>query len=213
MANFFKHVGEFNGKRVVIMQRQLPGEAHMCSVIFSQIIPTHYHDDIMRVLESTEGQASNEFIDVLARRMSSNGRNLLQAINTEGYLKKVPANQVLVKPNSKSSIRLDELNRILMQVGQGDEASERLEKMDRDLGYRDVRETAPTTAPVVDTGSVLDDSGLARMNLSQATRMRNEAQSLLAEAERLEAEAAQLDPGLAPKPKRSRTNKAATAAA
>lgn len=201
MANFFKHVGEYNGKRVILLQRQLPGEAHMCSVIFSQIIPTHYHDDIMRVLESAEGQAANNFIEVLGRRMSSNGRNLLEAIGTEGYLKKVPTNQVIVKPNSKSSVRLDELNGILERVGLGEEASRRLEQMDRELGYRDVRQTPSSvtaTEEVTPIDDVLDDRGLARMNLSQAARMRNEAQSLLAEASRLEGEAFSLDPGLAP---------------
>jgi len=208
MANFFKHVGEYNSKRVILLQKQLPGEPHMCSVIFSQIIPTHYHDDIMRVLESAEGQAANEFIDVLGRRMSSNGRNLLQAVSTEGYLKKVPTNQVIVKPNSKSSVRLDELNSILAQVGQGEQAARRLEQMDRDLGYRDSRKQ--TDAAVVDVESdsgVLDDSALARLNLSQAARMRTEAQSLLAEADRIEAEAAILDPNLAKKPKDRRKPK------
>ena len=65
MAGFFKHVGEHNGKKVVIVQRTIPEEEHMCSVLYTQIIPTHYHDDVMRVLESAEGQDSNEFWQVL----------------------------------------------------------------------------------------------------------------------------------------------------
>ena len=124
MARFFKHVGEHNSKKVVIVQRAIPEEEHMCSVIYTQIIPSHYHDDVMRVLESAEGQDSDEFWQVLMRRQSSTGSNLLESVAREGYLKKAPANQVIVKTNTKSSIRLDELNRLLRDAGHGEENEE-----------------------------------------------------------------------------------------
>jgi hypothetical protein len=118
--SFFKHVGTANGtKKVVIVQRQLPGEEHMASVIYSDIIPSRFHDDIMKELESTAGQAANEFKDILERRMFSNGENMLQSLHSEGYIKKVASNNVVIRPNSKSSVTLDELNRLLGDIRTG----------------------------------------------------------------------------------------------
>ncbi len=197
MAKFFKHVGEHNGKKVVIVQRSIPGEDHMCSVVYTQIVPSQYHDDIMRVLESVEGQNSNEFYEILQRRMSTNGSNLLHAIAVEGYLKKAPTNQVIVKPNASSAIRLDELNKLLREAGQGAEAIRKLEDLDRQRGFADTRKTNAPYATEPTTDGVLTDAALAQLNIKQAADMKAQAETLLAEAARLELEAMSLDPALA----------------
>jgi hypothetical protein len=149
--SFFKHVGSVNNKKVIIVQRQLPGEdEHMAAVIYSEIMPSKYHDDVMRVLESDEGQQAYEFRDILERRMMADGQNMLQALSAENYLKRVPAANVLVTPNSKSSIRLDELTKLLNQVGKGPEAVSRLERMENQQGFADPAKTATTDAVVAD---------------------------------------------------------------
>lgn len=213
MARFFKHVGEHSGKKVVLVQRAIPDEEHMCSVIYSEIIPTHYHDDIMRVLESPEGQESDQFWEVLRRRRSSTGNNLLEAIAIEGYLKKAPVNQVIVKPNAKSSIRLDELNKLLHDAGQGDEAVRKLDELDRQQGYYDTRKInsgrTESDSVEVATDSVLNDVDLAQLNIKQSQDLKAQAEQLLTEATRLESEAHSLDPSLAPK-KRGKTTSAST---
>ena len=201
MAKFFKHVGEHNNKKVVIVQRKVPEEEHMCSVLYSQIIPTHYHDDIMKVLESPEGQDSDEFWQVLLRRPSQSGSNLLEAVAREGYLKKAPTNQVIVKPNRVSSIRLDELNKLLVDAGQGEEAVRKLEELDRQSGFKDTRKTnAPMPesmqTPTANATGALSDVDLAQINIEQATALKLQATQLLSEAERLEKEASALDPSL-----------------
>ena len=133
--SFFKHVGVANNKKVIIVQRQLPGEeSHMAAVLYSDILPSRYHDDVMKVLESEEGQAAWEFKEVLQRRMSSSGENMLQTLSSENYIKRVPQSNIMVKPNSKSSIRLDELVKLLNEVGRGDQAVKKLEEMDSQLG-------------------------------------------------------------------------------
>jgi hypothetical protein len=227
MTRFFKHVGETSGnKKVVIVQRSIPGESHMAAVIYSSIIPSKFHDDVMRLLESDEGQQSNEFRDILARRMASDGAgNLLNALAAEGYIKKVACNQVIVKPNTVSSIRLDELNNLLHKAGEGQEAIDRLEQLDRESGMRDSRKNPagaqahtpnvinPTAAPipplVAPPGGVLSDADIARHSMAQAKSMRSQAKQLVDEATRLEQEAITLVPEMAavkgakrgPKPK------------
>jgi hypothetical protein len=216
MARFFKHVGEHNGKKVVIIEKSIPGEPHMCAVIYSTNIPTKFHDDIMKLLESPEGQSEREFGLILNRRISSDGRNLLQAIAQEGYLKKAPCNQVIVKPNASSAIRLDELNNLLKMAGEGEEAIAKLEKLDRESGFKDTRKNPAvvekTTSASVSGTDVMDDTALAANYVSQATRMKAEAQSLLAEAQRLEEEATKLNPTLAKK-KATKSGKSSKVAA
>jgi hypothetical protein len=135
---FFKHVGVANGKKVIIVQRQLTGDdAHMAAVLYSDILPSRYHDDVMKVLESAEGQQSWEFRDVLQRRMMADGNNMLQALSGENYIKRVSQNAITVRPNSKSSIRLDELNKLLNEAGRGESAVKKLAKMDAELGMND----------------------------------------------------------------------------
>lgn len=146
--SFFKHVGTANGsKKVIIVQRQLPGEDHMASVIYSEIIPSRFHDEVMRELESDAGQAANEFIDVLKRRYFSDGQNMLEALHGEGYIKKCASNAVIVKPNSKSAVRLDELNRMLNEIRTGKAAQQELEAV----------ETAPVVEAIRATAAVEDD--------------------------------------------------------
>ena len=136
--SFFKHVGQANNKKVIIVQRQLGGdESHMAAILYSDILPSRYHDDVMKVLESDEGQQAYEFKDILQRRMMADGQNMLQMLSAENYIKRVPQNAVVVKPNSKSTIRLDELVKLLNEAGKGESAVKRLDEMDRQLGMND----------------------------------------------------------------------------
>ena len=213
MARFFKHVGEHNGKKVIIVQRALPGEDHLAAVIYSQIIPSRYHDDIMSVLQSEEGQQSKEFMDIMNRRLLSSGSNMLVTMVNEGYVKKAQTNQIIVKPNANSAVRLDELNKLLKMAGEGTEAIRKLEDLDRQLGRKDpIKQNAPMPdSAIAGAGDVINDMQLSSGYLSQAARMRAEAHTLLAEATRLEGEANSLVPKLAEKKvaKRGRATKTA----
>ena len=145
--SFFKHIGTANGvKKVIIVQRELPGESHMAGVIYSEIIPSRFHDDIMKELESESGQAANEFKEVLERRFFSDGRNMLETLYQEGFVKKVASNNVIVRPNSKSSIRLDELNKILNDIRTGKSASGEMARMDEALDKEKAEATAAAEA-------------------------------------------------------------------
>jgi hypothetical protein len=142
--SFFKHIGTANGaKKVIIVQRELPGESHMAGVIYSEIIPSRFHDDIMKELESDAGQSSHEFKEVLERRMFSDGRNMLETLYTEGFVKKVASNNVIVRPNSKSAMRLDELNKLLNDIRTGNVASDEMKAMAAEPSV-----SAPVVEPV-----------------------------------------------------------------
>lgn len=205
-----KHVGKHNDKRCVIVFRKIPDLEHMALVVYSDLLPRMIHDEIMRVVESPQGQEAKEISDVLFRTIMADGTNCLESLHRNGLMKKVPTNQVLVTPTSTSSVRLDELNDILDEMQKGEEAVKRLQDIDssrgftgkkaprkaeiQEVGERRTREAQGNTSAAEMLSGLLSDSDLAAQRLAQATKMEENAKQLLAEAERLKAEAQSLSP-------------------
>lgn len=203
-----KHVGKHNQRRVAIVYRKVPDEAHMALVMYTDNLPQMVHDESMKVLESEIGQNAKDLADALFRTTMADGTNCLNTIHKGGWLKKVPCNQVIVTPNAKSTCRLDELNDILDKMEAGGEAANKLAEMDanrgirgaqtkpgRELGQPDLDKLPDFVAPSNEpTSDVLSDTALAAQRLEQATKMEADAKSLLAEAKRLKDEAKTLAP-------------------
>jgi len=220
-----KHIGRHGDKKIVILFREVPGEDHMCLVVYSDLLPRLYHDAVMKVLESPVGQQAENFSDALFRNMMPDGRNCLEALHKDRLMKKIPTNQVIVTPTPASKIRLDELNSILNEMAQGEEAIRRLAELDKNSGFTNKKRKAepkelgvsPASrslpAEVDSVGDVLTDADLARSRLSQAEAMKANAAQLLLEAERLIKEAATLDPTSNVKPRAAKTKKAKAPAA
>lgn len=202
-----KHVGKHNNKRCLILFKTVPGEDHMCLVAYPDTIPRHIHDDIMKALESESGQQAKEFSDYLFRYTLVDGTNALETLHKEGMIKKVPTNQVVVTPDSKSSVRLDELNSILKKMELGEEAVKEMAELDKNAGMvtkkrNNINEVgvppASRTAPVnvqnnISINDVLTDDQIASQRMAQAQKMQQEARALLAEADRLQKEAQSLN--------------------
>jgi hypothetical protein len=100
-------------------------------------------------------------------------------------------------------IKLDELNKILDEMKQGEEAVKKLTEMDQSMGMQDPLQVAKRLrgdqrpAPAGSDAALnaaLDDTGIAANLRQQAERMQREAKGLLAEVDRLLQEAAVLDP-------------------
>lgn len=211
-----KHVGKHNDRRIVILFRQVPNEEHMALVAYSDALPSMIHDEVMKVLESEIGQQAKELSDALFRSLLPDGRNALESLHREGFIKKVPTSQILVTPTNSSSVRLDELNNILNEMARGEDAIKRLADLDqnqglitrkraepREVGTPDGNRVSRTGAAVEGTVSaaallgndgVLSDADLAAQRTAQAAAMKMQAQQMLAEAQRLEQEAQQLSP-------------------
>lgn len=217
-----KHIGKHSDKKIVLIYRQIPGEEHMCLVIYSDTLSQLLHDEVMSCLESAVGQQSEELADALFRVTMKDGRNCLEALHNQGLLKKVNTNQVIITPNAKSSVRLDELNSILNEMKTGEDAIKRLADLDKnagmtsrgrnepkEVGANPASRTASATPGNAQVGEVLSDDQLASQRIAQAAKMKLDAKNLLAEAERLEAEAASFNKALG-KNGTTRTKKAST---
>lgn len=197
---FLKHIGKQSDRKVAVVFRTIPNEDHMCLVIYPETLPVAWHDTIMRVLESPEGQTSNELADVLHRNLLPDGRNILETLHAERMLKRVRTDTVTVTPTPQSSVRLDELNTMLKQMADPAQA-QKMAAADANRGLVD----APTkraaeaafkagTVPPVPADGLLSDAQLANNMLSQAKKMETEAKGLIAEAARMKKEAERMYP-------------------
>jgi hypothetical protein len=214
-----KHIGRHGDRKVAIIFRELPGEEHMCLVIYPETLPTHIHNTIMTILESAPGQQSPNLADVLHRNLLPDGRVILQALHNEGMLKKIQTNQVIVTPTAQSNVKLDELNKIVKEMESGADALKRMQELDANAGFVDpavkrraekafkagrTAEAEAMVAPLIAPASgALDDKSLAANMLAQAKKMEADAKGLVAEAARMKKEAQKMFPTVHMKPARS----------
>lgn len=210
-----KHIGRHGDRKVAILFREVPGEDHMCLVVYPETLPTHIHDSIMKTLESDVGQQATNLADALHRNLLPDGRVQLEALHREGMIKKVPTNQVIVTPNAQSSVKLDELNKIVKEMEQGESAIKRLQELDAATGFVDPAQkrkaeaefkreqerkaqatNTPYVPPLQSVDGALDDKAIAANMLAQAKRMESEAHGMIAEAARMKKEAERMSPNV-----------------
>ena len=192
--SFLRHVGKHNEKKVAVVFRELPGEEHMCLVVYTETLNQHIHDPMMKCIESQIGQTSESLADALNRTHTDDGKYMLQVLHQQGLLRKVQTEQVTMTPSAKTKINLAELNRLLNDMAKGEQAVKDMEKMDAEATGIKPSEVAkamrnPPVTGVPDTSGVMGDNVIAHNLIQQAQRMAAEAKGLLAESARLEKEA------------------------
>ena len=202
-----KHTGTHNNKKIVVLFRQTPNEDHMALVVYSDQMPGTLHDAVMECVQSDVGQQADNLADALQRKTMVDGRIALTVLHQEGYIKKVQTSQVLMRPNAKSTVRLDELNKVVEGLKAGGEAADKMRELEEGRGMvmpesrgRDVGE--PNIANVMPTDAALGDSVIAENLLNQAKGFEDEAS-------KLREQAYDLNPDL--KPRRGRPAKKTTA--
>jgi hypothetical protein len=110
-----KHVGKMknNGAKIVVVYRTLPGDPYSALVVGTNGLGESYHDSLISLVNGDSGQSANELADILAVRKFPDGSNMLAWFHTNGLLKKVPTDGVLMTPRPNTSIPLNELNQLI----------------------------------------------------------------------------------------------------
>jgi hypothetical protein len=174
-----KHVGKLKntGVKVIVIFRTLPGESQNALVLPTAQLPDVYHDAIMSLVESDQGQDSNEFGEIMFSRRFPDGRVMLTAMQQDNRLQKFSTNLIEMTPTLSSTIPLDELN--LMIAQQKNVAVDDLCMLVS--GYK---EKSESNEPLIQStkeslaeseNHVLDDKDLAKSYRSQADAMYKEA--------------------------------------
>jgi hypothetical protein len=185
----------------------------MCLIIHPEVLPAHWQDAIQRVIESDIGQQADELANALHRSLLPDGRPVLETLHNERMIKKVRTADVIMTPNTNSSIRLDELNKMLNEMKQGEDAIKRMAQNDASRGmvepgvkraaeaaYKkdradkaDPNYVAPPALKAGQDGALTDRDIAANM-LAQAKAMELNAKQMVAEAARMKKDAERMDP-------------------
>ena len=208
-----KHVGKHGDRKICILFRQVPGEDHMCLVIYPDTLHAHWQDSIQKALESDVAQQSEELADALHRAYLPDGRPVLETLHQERMIKKLRTSEVIVTPTGDAKIRLDELNKMLNEMKQGEAAIKKMAENDASRGMvaPEVKRkaeaehkagqaakvnTAYVVPPSLKAGQdgALSDRDIAANMLAQAKAMEINARSMVAEAARMKKDAERMDP-------------------
>ena len=212
MASNVKHVGRVanTGMKCVVVFREIYDdqgnvtEPNNCLVVETERLPDMEHDDVVRVVESPAGQEATQFYEIAHRSMFGDGINMLVKLNNRGYLKKYSTDEIIMTPNTHTSIKLSEINEVNRKqksgMSQDDIANSMVDDTDQPPRTQSSSQNTPT-APTAEA-DVLDDTAIAKTMLSQA-------ETYELEVKRLREEAYAMAPAL--KPKRGRPSKKAVA--
>ena len=190
MANV-KHVGRIksNKAKVVIVYRMIPNDPYNALVVGTSALSEVYHNSLMTVVESQQGQDAFELGDLLGSRFFPDGRGMLAALHLDGKLVKVPTNDVDVTPNTTTTIALDELN-VMIAEQKGITVDELAKPREEARDLAKVNEVAATPAtpatPARNPNDPLSDADLAKSYRSQADAMYKEAARLRKQADELD---------------------------
>ena len=149
MSTFKKHVGRISNtdRRCVVVYMQIPGNEENALVIDTDALPDRFHDALIDVIDSTEGQQTDNLHTLLSRRvMPDIGLDMMNTFHTYGLLRAVPIDNIIMfpAPNSPCPLRtlVDYMNgtQTTEVVEQAPLANRHLEnqKNDREQGQRDI---------------------------------------------------------------------------
>jgi hypothetical protein len=194
MAKETKHVGKIvnTGEKVAVVFRTVPGESNMALVLPTSTLKDEMHNSLMELIDSQQGQQANELGEIMFTRSFPNGLNMLTAVQSQGRLKKVATDTVIMTPTPVNEIKLSELNVLIAEqrnvsvddlytfVSGAPKAGEKATEVPAPAANMAAMDEAIPT-----NDGVLSDEDLARSYRSQADRLSKEAAQLRRQAEEL----------------------------
>jgi hypothetical protein len=196
-----KHIGRIKntGAKVVVVFRTLPGDSGSALVLGTSTLNDSYHDALMTLLESSQGQEVNEFGEIMFIRRFPDGRPMLSAMQADNRLQKVATADVIMMPSPTSDMPLDQLNVLIAEqhniavddlagLVNGNDDSNKIETVAsvKEVPAVDTDIPAPLRAQAA-ADEALSDTDIAKSYRSQAD-------ALYKEAARLRKQADELDP-------------------
>ena len=130
-----------------------PNEPTNALVVKHEELPEPLKSQFKKVLESNAGQNSLSLSDAANQFTVADGSKLLQALHKGKYLEKVVTKNVILTPNAKTMLPLDQLNNILDGAGGAKVESY---KAPEPVATMQLNPGAPTMPDLNDTGALSD---------------------------------------------------------
>lgn len=190
-----KHIGKIKntGTKVLVVFRTLPGESNMALVLPTATLPDMYHNAMMDLVETTPAQDSFEFGEQMFIKYFPDGRPMLQAMQADNRMQKVPTDTVIMTPTNQHNMPLDQLNILIAEQKnctidelctfvKGSTPSTKLKEQPKKADAPAAK-VEPLKAP---ENALLTDKDIAKSYRSQADAMYKEAARLRKDADDLD---------------------------
>jgi hypothetical protein len=191
-----KHIGRIQntGAKVAVVFRTLPGDSNYALVLPTANLPDQYHDALMTVVESDQGQEAFELGEIMHARFFPDGRPMLRAMDADGRLIKVATDTVLMTPTPNDTILLSQLNVLIAEQKNCavDDLYTFVSGAPKDQPKKEVVVESEIVEEVVDTLQAPDNTALSDKDLAKSYR--SQADAMYKEAARLRRQADDLDP-------------------
>lgn len=171
-------------QRCVVVLMQIPGREDHALVTYIDSLPPRYEQTIMSLLESSEGQAEEQFHTILDRRiMPDTGKTVLRSLHEGQMLTPVPISNIAMMPRPNMPFPLVDV----------------LRQMNRDVPNQ------PNTTQLDEVNKfnqhiINQQADGVEQKTGVATNLLIEAQMLESDARRKREQAYTLNPALRPKP-------------
>jgi hypothetical protein len=126
MSTFKKHVGRIKNtdRRCVVVYMQIPGNEQNALIVDTDALPDRFHDALMDIVDSTEGQQTPHLHTLLSRRILPDlGLDVMNALHTYGLLRAVGIDEIVMYPAPNAPCPL----RTIVDFMNGEEAPKEAE--------------------------------------------------------------------------------------
>lgn len=104
-----RHIGRVinTDRRCITVFMQIPSREDHALIIDADALPPRFHDRVMEIVDSLEGQKENTLANLLDRRVfSDTGTSLLAALHDFKYLRAEPVENIMMYPNPNNPCSL-----------------------------------------------------------------------------------------------------------
>ena len=188
-SKFVRHVGTYNDKRCVVVI-QLPEDPSNVHIVDTDSLPDLYHQNVMTILESPQGQSAKWLGEVLSRSMLYDGENAMRTLYEKGFIQIVPVDRVILTPLPNKPVAL---SAVLEQYNPNPIDSYTNALTDKNREYVDIaaREQAKLNESATqDDSALLHNQHVDNLASDKVEAALLIAKNLISEAELLEASAA-----------------------
>jgi hypothetical protein len=204
MAQPLKHIGRTKntGVKLLVVFRTLPGESDMALVLPVANLSDSYHDSIMTLVETEQAQDAFEFGEIMFTRTFPDGRPMLQALQADGRLQKLPTDTIVMTPTTQDSVDLTQLNVLIAEQkncavddlytfvsGAPKKSNTIVEDI---VSVKDLAPNVDTDIPAPVRAQAANDQALSDKDIAKSYR--SQADAMYKEAAKLRKEADELDP-------------------
>lgn len=117
--NIKKHIGRLKNtdRRIAVVFMQIPNKEDHALVVDTDSLPDSYHDALMHVVDSVEGQQTPILANILSRRvLPDTGQDIMSSLHIRGFMQAQPISNIVMFPRPNMPMPLEDIIKMMNQT-------------------------------------------------------------------------------------------------